>query len=239
VDIARARKPAGFGPIPADAHAATHGEGVSTARVASYQKHDAGIVLPDPDDRHVVAAAVASGATMIVTINVRDFPASALEPLKIIAKHPDDFLCALYDSQPETTCGAVRRLRGRLKHPPMSVAAYLEVLERQGLRGFVTRLRNQVGSCKQPRISLRPGVQPTLFESSVVVWSRPVHIICEWQKPTARSFSITRLCADGSQCSLGGGWRRFGARREGSWQGGQGMLWRGWGIHRFRLTKGK
>jgi hypothetical protein len=115
------------------------------ALVAGYQKHVAEVVLPDSDDRHVVAAAVASGATVIVTNNVRDFPAAALEPLKIIVQRPEDFLCSLFDTSPEIACRAVQRLRGRLKPPPMSVAAYLEVLERQSLCGFVARLRKSSG----------------------------------------------------------------------------------------------
>jgi hypothetical protein len=50
--------------------------------------------LPDPDDRHVLAAAIASGAAFIVTTNLRHFPAAALVPEGIVALHSDDFVCA-------------------------------------------------------------------------------------------------------------------------------------------------
>ena len=48
--------------------------------------------LPDVNDRHVLAAAVAGHADSIVTINIKDFPSSILEPLGITALHPDEFL---------------------------------------------------------------------------------------------------------------------------------------------------
>ena len=46
----------------------------------------------DPKDRHVLAAAVLTGAQTIVTFNVRHFPSSALEPWGVEAQTPDEFL---------------------------------------------------------------------------------------------------------------------------------------------------
>jgi hypothetical protein len=48
--------------------------------VSGYEPLIEGLKLPDPDDRHVLAAAVKAGAQVIVTRNLRDFPAADLEP---------------------------------------------------------------------------------------------------------------------------------------------------------------
>jgi len=58
-------------------------------------------MLNDAKDRHVSAAAVRVGAEMIVTLNLKDFPPSALNPFKIEARHPDRFLIELFDLRPE------------------------------------------------------------------------------------------------------------------------------------------
>jgi hypothetical protein len=58
------------------------------------------VELPDPDDRHVVAAAIECGATRTVTGNLRDFPDDRLAPLGIKAVDPDDFALACIDGNP-------------------------------------------------------------------------------------------------------------------------------------------
>ena len=62
------------------------------------------IVLPDPDDRHVVAAAIRCGANAIVTYNLKDFPEAALQPLGIEAQHPDDFVLCRSTSALRSCC---------------------------------------------------------------------------------------------------------------------------------------
>lgn len=52
----------------------------------------------DEKDRHVLAAAVASGSEVVVTFNLVDFPEEALAPLGIEAVHPDDLLRTLLAS---------------------------------------------------------------------------------------------------------------------------------------------
>jgi hypothetical protein len=51
----------------------------------------------DPKDRHVLAAAIRAQAFAIITFNRRHFPAEALEPHSVVAHHPADYLCTLYD----------------------------------------------------------------------------------------------------------------------------------------------
>ena len=99
------------------------------------------LTLPDPDDRHVLAAAIRCGADVIVTRNLKDFPEQALDPYGIEAQHPDDFLTQQLGLAPSVVCAAAKRQRQSLKKPPMSVEEYLASLERQGLAQTVSSLR--------------------------------------------------------------------------------------------------
>ena len=57
--------------------------------------------LPDADDRHVLAAAIHAGAQVIVTRNLRDFPAGRLNSWGVQAQHPDDFLTGVHQDHPD------------------------------------------------------------------------------------------------------------------------------------------
>ena len=111
------------------------------AVVTGYEPLAAALDLPDPDDRHVLAAAIHGDADTIVTRNLRDFPADRLVPHKIAAHHPDAFIAGLFEADPETALEAVRGHRTALRHPPRSAGDYLAALERLGLTGTVSLLR--------------------------------------------------------------------------------------------------
>ena len=101
-----------------------------------------GLHLPDPDDRHVLAAAIRGRADVIVTANVRDFPAEVLTPFEIEAQHPDEFIVHLLDLAPGVVMMAAQRHRVSLKNPAKTVDEYLEMLEREGLTHTVSILRD-------------------------------------------------------------------------------------------------
>jgi predicted nucleic acid-binding protein len=109
--------------------------------VTDYEQLIDSLVLPDPDDRHVLAAAVKCNADMIVTFNLKDFPATVLEPFGIEPTHPDDFIEYQMDLAPHTVASAAKRHRDSLKNPPRGVEDYLLSLERQGLTQTVATLR--------------------------------------------------------------------------------------------------
>jgi predicted nucleic acid-binding protein len=82
----------------------------------------------DPKDRHVLAAAVSSGARIIVTHNRRHFPSSALAPYGIETLSPDGFLNLLLDLAPDTMMQIITEQAEDLKNPPQSVAQILNNL---------------------------------------------------------------------------------------------------------------
>jgi predicted nucleic acid-binding protein len=72
------------------------------AVVEGYEKWLQKVKLPDANDNHVLAAAIHSGASIIVTKNLKDFPKQELEEWGIVAKHPDIFLVDLVATNAET-----------------------------------------------------------------------------------------------------------------------------------------
>ena len=102
---------------------------------------DAIVTGHDPDDRHVLAAAIVGRADAIVTFNLTDFPAERLDLYKIEAIHPDAFLQAQFDLSAEAVMEAVRSDRTSLKNPPHDAGEYLEKLVKGNVPGFAEMLR--------------------------------------------------------------------------------------------------
>jgi predicted nucleic acid-binding protein len=103
------------------------------------------LALPDPDDRHVLAAAIVGHADAIVTFNLKDFPEQAIRAHGIDILHPDDFLIAQYDLDPIRVLGIVKLLRSRLRKPPISADELIATYEQQGLAQFCEKLRQASG----------------------------------------------------------------------------------------------
>ena len=108
--------------------------------VEGYEYLIPSLKLPDPDDRHVLAAAIHSSTSIILTYNLKDFPAKSLNSYSIAAQHPDTFVTQFIDLSPDIVCSAIKRLRTSLKNPPTSVSRYLEILEKQSLPKTVKKL---------------------------------------------------------------------------------------------------
>ena len=99
------------------------------------------LLLPDTDDRHVLAGAIRANAEVIVTFNLKDFPSDELAKYNLEAMHPDDFLLNLFEAFPGPACVAVKRQRMALKNPPKTVEELLETLAGQSLTQTTAYLR--------------------------------------------------------------------------------------------------
>jgi predicted nucleic acid-binding protein len=97
--------------------------------------------LPDPGDRHVLAAAIRGRADLLVTLNLKDFPADKLDRWGIEAQHPDQFLTHQFHLSQPVFLQAVKTVRLRLKNPPKSVEDYLDTLRAQGLLATVRAIQ--------------------------------------------------------------------------------------------------
>jgi predicted nucleic acid-binding protein len=116
-------------------------EAIRDCLVTGYEDLIDPLTLPDPDDRHVLAAAIRAGAEVIVTYNLKDFSLETLAKFDIEALHPDDFLVGLLELAPGMVCAAVKRQRESLRNPPKTAEELLTTLESQGLTQAVARLR--------------------------------------------------------------------------------------------------
>ena len=113
---------------------------IPDALVSNYEPLIEGLDLPDKDDRHVLAAAIKCNASAIVTFNLKDFPASVLEPLDREPIHPDSFIADLWDLDKAAVIKAAHEHRASLKNPPYSVNGYLDRLLNQSLPETVNYL---------------------------------------------------------------------------------------------------
>ena len=106
---------------------------IPDALITGHEKFIDTIELPDPDDRHVVAAALIGHADAIVTFNLKDFPPAVLSPLGLEAQHPDDFVVNQLHLNLTEALKAVKAQRARLERPKQTAEQLLATLTHCGL----------------------------------------------------------------------------------------------------------
>lgn len=116
-----------------DGIVATLNRAVPDCLVTGYERLVPVLELPDPGDRHVLAAAIAGHADAIVTFNLKHFPTEVLAVFDIEAQHPDDFVMNQLQLHEVRALTAVKEMRERWKNPPYSAEEMLKLLEARGL----------------------------------------------------------------------------------------------------------
>ena len=113
---------------------------------------DPATTLPDPDDAHVLASALAAGAELLATFNLRDFPAAKLCGLGVAPIHPDALLWELAGGAPEAVADAAGA----------ALAAFPEALEREG----GTRMLKRAGLPRLARLIRRDPALESRMEAA-------------------------------------------------------------------------
>jgi predicted nucleic acid-binding protein len=102
------------------------------ARIAGYEAIVDTLTMPDPDDRHVLAAALHGECDILLTANTKDFPESALpSDADLLVIRPDDGLRTLVEAHPRSMAAIARRLVDSLRRPPTTLEQYVERLEQR------------------------------------------------------------------------------------------------------------
>lgn len=112
--------------------------------VEGYKPLIEGLNLPDPNDRHVLAAAIRCSAQVIVTENHKDFPPAWLAPYDVEALSADDMLANTYGLFRQGGARALREVRRRYSKPPMTSSEFLLDLTKNGLSKLAAMARQDI-----------------------------------------------------------------------------------------------
>jgi predicted nucleic acid-binding protein len=109
--------------------------------VSGYEPLITALELADPKDRHVLAAAIKAKAQIIVTRNLKDFPARLLDPWDLKAKFPGQLRPRPDRHRPASCLGLLQQIVDSRTRHPVTIDDVLDALQRDGLVGSVTVLR--------------------------------------------------------------------------------------------------
>lgn len=105
-------------------------DSIEDCLIEGYESLAKTLILPDSDDCHVLAAAIKAHAQIIVTSNIKDFPADYLHSFGVETQHPDTFFLNQSDLQQSAFLAAVKRIRLSLRRPAKTPEEYLDILRR-------------------------------------------------------------------------------------------------------------
>lgn len=98
----------------------------------------------DMDDHAHAAAAVVRAPCVILTRNLKDFPAEPLAGWGVTVREPDEYLIAMFDQYPDELVGIVGEMASDRRKPAMTALEIADALGRAGAPGFAARLRRRI-----------------------------------------------------------------------------------------------
>ncbi|MGH8890630.1 MAG: PIN domain-containing protein [Acidothermaceae bacterium] len=128
-------------PVRLDSRVTKMAAAFDDAAIERWEPASAGLDLPDPDDRHVLAAAIVGNAQALVTFNLKDFPTASLSGLAVQPVHPDEFLLDQLDLYPALAVQVLQEQAADLINPPSDLAGVLNRLARRGVPRFADAVR--------------------------------------------------------------------------------------------------
>lgn len=108
-------------------------ENVRDAKIEGFEFLIESLELPDPNDRHVLAAAIHSKSDAIVTFNQKDFPKEYLANFDVELIHPDDFIVYQFEFNLVAVLESFKRQRQSLNKPEMTAEEFIDCLYKQQL----------------------------------------------------------------------------------------------------------
>jgi predicted nucleic acid-binding protein len=127
-----------------DEAAQTMEDAIPDCLVTGYEHLINGIELPDPNDRHVLAAAITGHADAIITWNEKDFLNEVLDAFGIELQTPDEFVLNQIMLRGAVALTAIKGMRLRWERPEVSPIALVDLLERRGLPQTAAHLKDVV-----------------------------------------------------------------------------------------------
>jgi hypothetical protein len=111
------------------------------ANITGYEELMLGLSLPDNKDNHILAAAIQGSGDVIVTFNLKHFPAGYLKKYDIEVQHPEEFVLNLINLDKNKSEQALQNLISGLRNPPKTRDEVLHILEKCGLTNAVSMLQ--------------------------------------------------------------------------------------------------
>lgn len=117
-------------------------EAIPDCLIEGYEPFIDSLELPDPDDRHVLAAGVVGHADVIVSSNTKDFPKEVLASYGLELHSPDEFVVNQLGLYPLRALDALKRMRQRWERPEMTAEEMVALMEKRGLAMTAAHLRD-------------------------------------------------------------------------------------------------